>query len=130
MEWTAVEPISCKGKNGRLFLHYDNLHTMNHWVAGMTEDDLELYMAVHEEPCLSQCRIAGEDPFSDFYEARKLRILRTVADGDCAFDRVCMILGWSRTFAMRQKLRSELAEFVYRHQSNRALYGCLAMSRN
>ena len=41
-EWAAVEPISCKGEDGRLFLHGDNLHTINHWVAGVTEDGLSL----------------------------------------------------------------------------------------
>ena len=116
-EWTSVEPISCRSKDGRLFLHGDDLHTMNHWVAGVTEDGIDLYMSMAEDGL----KLGDDDQFFEFYEDRKLHVFRTVTDGDCAIDTMCMILGWSRTFAMRQKLRSELAKFVYMHRSNRAL---------
>ena len=55
-----------------------------------------------------------------------MRIVKTIANGDCGLDVMCLMLDWSRCDQNRNVLRSEMAAFALRHLGNRAFIAMLA----
>ena len=54
------------------------------------------------------------------YLYAKMQVLKTVADGDCGIDVMCLMLGWLRTSTNRAILRHERGESALKHIANRA----------
>ena len=54
-----------------------------------------------------------------------MRIVKTVADGDCGLDVMCLMLGWRRCKQNRDLLRNELCAFALMHIANRAFVAML-----
>ena len=52
-------------------------------------------------------------------------VTRTVADGDCGLDVLCLMSGLSRCQLQRDSLRTELSAFILKHAGNRALISIL-----
>ena len=77
------------------------LETVNHFVGGLPH---------------IRGRGAGEDNgIEAFYHRLGVVVVKTVADGDCAIDVMCLAGGMQRAVANRQRLRLELASFLIDH---------------
>ncbi len=78
----------------------------------------EKYPLRHIGHFVAGCPIPGsavaEDRcgFDDFYAARGVATFATIADGDCAFDVMELMLGESSTLESRTNLRIELADYL------------------
>ena len=57
--------------------------------------------------------VAGDSPgFDAFYVALGIAPVATIADGDCAFDVMVMMLGVSSTLESRTSLRIEISDYL------------------
>ena len=63
-------------------------------------------------PILGSAVAGNACGFDDFYAARGVATFATIADGDCAFDVMKLMLGESSTFESRTGLRIELADYL------------------
>ena len=54
-----------------------------------------------------------------------MRVIQTVANGDCGLDVACMMLRQPRGELQRNALRTELCDFAFKHCSNRSLVASL-----
>ena len=67
--WAVIEVISCKGHGGNIYSHHDQVHTMNHWVAGVEdENDLLELLTPDIRACIGEGKQLPEDePFYELY---------------------------------------------------------------
>ena len=92
-----------------------SMRSVNHWIGGARKSD--------SEPCSHPgLRINSSAAVALFqaYNDKGVRLLQTVADGDCGIDMCTMILEWERTAASRQKVRDKLCEVAINSMNNRA----------
>ena len=59
------------------------------------------------------------------YLSLSLHIAKTVMDGDCGLDVMCLMLAWKRCKQNRDLLRNELGAFALKHMGNRAFVAML-----
>jgi hypothetical protein len=75
------------------------VESMNHWVVAIDFGE-------HDGPLVDLTREEGtdaEEHFFAFYLSLNRLVLRTIADGDCGLDGMCLMLGLPRTLANRKK---------------------------
>ena len=60
------------------------------------------------------------------YLSLSLRVEETIRDGNCAFDVMCLMLGWKRLEENRRLLRCELGTFALKHVGKRAFVAMLS----
>ena len=63
--------------------------------------------------------------FCAMYLSLSLHVAKTVADGDCGLDVMCLMLAWKRCKHNRDVLRNELCAFALKHMGNRAFVAML-----
>ena len=118
-EHALCHAVACKLKDGGLEV-VDNAQHINHWVASFP-------VGIDSSPSsgISHTSLGEGDSevttwFFATYLSLSLHIVKTIADGDCGLDVMCLMLGWERSMRTRQKLRSDLCAFALRHIGNRA----------
>ena len=118
----CYEAVSCRvSEAGDVSMHDHDVHRMNHWVAAIDLDrvDSSTVDLTHEDGPESQ------DMLFAFYMSLSRLVLKTVADGDCALDAMCLMLGSPRTLASRETIRHACAGFAGTHINNKALIAML-----
>ena len=81
------------------------LSRMTHYVAGIDIPSAPM-TAVAAEATLDG------GAFDEFYKTLGVYYLKTVADGDCGLDVMCLIMGVERTLQERTALREELSDYL------------------
>ena len=119
------DAISCKiSEENGLEVHGHELHVMNHWV-GSVDDGKRDLVSVDFDASLGEGATEVEETFLATYLSVFQNVVRTIADGDCALDVMCLMLGKPRTLASRQEIRLECCTFARRHVANRAFISML-----
>ena len=115
------QAISCRFAQGTsLSLHGHALHTMNHWVASFRDDRIGSIPTDYIES-LGEGASDTETTFYATYLSLSLHVVKTVANGDCGLDVMCLMLGLRRSIESRKQIRTEIAAFAFKHIANRAL---------
>ena len=110
------EAIACR-LDGHGGLHeLEDARETNHWVACVKVDACQVDAAVAAD--------AESQTFYAFYFSHNRVVLQTIADGDCAIDVMCLMIGAFRRLAARTAIRIELGDFLLRHAGNRSLIAC------
>ena len=122
-ETALFQGVCCKYVyGGNLELLGEDPRRTNHWVAAFPSGSGSL-------PSGDQSLGEGEDETTQTFRATYLsfglHIVRTIVDGDCGLDTMCLMLGWNRCKQNRDRLRSELAAFALKHIGNRAFIAML-----
>ena len=116
------DAISCRvSRKEGLSLHDHNVRRMNHWVAaiGFVREDSSTVDRTREGGTES------EELFFAMYLSLNRLVVKTIADGDCALDAMCLMLGVPRTLASRKTIRRECGLFARSHIENKALVAML-----
>jgi hypothetical protein len=83
------------------------LNQCGHYVVGIHVESSTVVAQSAEDLSLSEDALT----FEAFYLSFGMAVRYTIADGDCALDSMCIMLGEERTFDNRQKLREKLHDF-------------------
>ena len=119
-EHAICHAVACKLKDGGLQLELDHAQLINHWVASFPYDIDSSPLSGISHTSLDEGDSDVTATFYATYLSLSLHIVKTVADGDCGLDVMCLMLGWERSMRTRQKLRSDICAFALRHIGNRA----------
>ena len=76
---------------------------MNHWIGGVQAGDKEAFQEAKRYKDIPLISKAAIDLYWH-YENNGVRLLSTVADGDCGIDLCTMVLGWERSSTNRQEV--------------------------
>ena len=93
------------------------LHVCSHYVVGIPVESSTVVAQSAEDLSLSEDPL----PFETFYLTCGMAVRYTIADGDCALDSMCIMLGEERTFDNRQKLREQLHDFLICNAEHKGL---------
>ena len=114
---TAFEVIACRtAGQGSLHTVIDP-REVNHWASCVKLNGGGLGNGVAEEEATRE--------FQAFYFSLGRMVIPTVRDGDCGPDTMCTLLAMPRLLRERTRIRHELAGFLLKHSSNRALIGSM-----
>ena len=105
------------GGAGELGSIEDEARNTNHWVAA--------YPSGGDVPSLGEGEAEATLTFYALYLSLSLHVAKTVTDGDCGLDVMCLMLAWKRCKQNRDLLRNELATFALKHKANRAFVAIL-----
>ena len=119
--------VCCHIREGGVLAEIENeAQNTNHWVAAYPEGGHVPNLG-EGGPVLSLGEGESEvtATFCAKYLSVELHIAKTVADGDCGLDVMCLMLAWKRSKLNRDLLRLELAAFALKHMGNRAFVAML-----
>ena len=94
------QAISVRVHRASLSLHGHALHTMNHWVASFRDDKIGSNPTNYIES-LGEGASDTETTFYATYISLSLHVVKTVADGYCGLDAMCLMLGLRRSIESR-----------------------------
>jgi len=116
------DAISCGTSEGTgLSLHDHDVGSMNHWVVAIAFE-------VQDISTVDRTREGGtesEELFFGLYLSLHRLVVKTIADGDCGLDAMCLMLGVPRTLASRRTIRHDCSKFARTNVGNRALIAML-----
>ena len=122
-ERALFQAVSCKCvEHGNLEVLGEDPRRTNHWVAAFPIGSGSLPSG---DQSLGEGESEVTQTFCATYLSLDLHIVRTISDGDCGLDAMCLMLGWNRCKQNRDRLRSELAAFALKHIGNRAFIAML-----
>ena len=104
-------------------MHYHALHEMNHWICRVeTKNEHHNALVSEAGTDFGELGEAGaeEAEMVATYMSTGVTLIKTVADGACGIDVMCMILEKPRTDTNRNWIRGKLANYCSRHMGNRA----------
>ena len=127
----VVDAIACKVEKERatderivVWLPGTSIHRCNHFVGCISAATTA---SSHGDGSDGQEGDSCHEPIAESYRKLDQLVIGTIANGDCAFDVMCLMLGVERTEVTRDKLRFDMAEFLLENAENKAVIAALRL---